>query len=571
MLLQNKIHFPLKAGRTIALLSVFLFLSLFFYTPLLSILGKAFFTSEGTFTFNNFEKIVFSPYYRKVILFTVEQAAISTVFSLLLGFPGAYLLARKNFPGKSLLKAATAIPFVLPSILAVLGFVIFFGNNGYLNRLFMRLFQLKEPPLKILYSMKAIILAHGFYNFPIAMRIITALWERLSIHQSHAAHSLGAGQIRSFFSITLPQLFPAILSAASLIFLFCFSSFAIILVLGGGPRYTTIEVEIYRLAMVSFNDAGASSLATAGIIFSFFLMYITLHFQSKTSQHEDFILPPEPYKKEEKKRTFNLYIFLYLFLLLLLVAGPLVSIIVKSLHYPVSRAGKELFSFRNYTGLFHSQRGTFSTLTLTAIKNSLLFASATVLLAVPTGTILSYFSVKRWIGNRTITRAMDTLFMLPMIVSSVIIGLGYMIIRKTLPSGIAGGKILIILAHTVIAYPFVIRSVTGVLEKIKPSLTHAAESLGASPFKVFTEIEMPLLKGALITGGAFAFALSLGELNATILLAKGDTVTIPLVLYRLIGSYNFYGACALGTILVILTFTAFLAMEKLNTGKRSIF
>ena len=561
----------MKAVRLLSLSVVLLFLTLFFYAPVFSVLKKAFLSSTGAFTLINLKTIIISPYYRKIILFTIEQSALSTLFALLLGFPGAYLLARKNFPGKQVLKAAAAVPFVLPSILAVLGFVIFFGNNGYINRLFMGLFLLKDPPFKILYSMKAIILAHTFYNFPIAMRIITALWERLSVHQSHAAHSLGAGRFRSFFTITLPQLMPAVLSAASIIFLFCFSSFAIILVLGGGPKYTTIEVEIYRLAKVSFNPESAGSLAAIGIFFSFLLMYITLHFQSKVSQPEDFILPPLKTKNTiPGNKHINLFVVIYLFIILVLVAGPLISVIIKSFHYPVSRAGKDFLSLRSYAGLFQSDEGTFSSFTLTAIKNSLFFAFATVLLSIPAGTILSYFSVKKWIRTTIITRFIDTLVMLPMIVSSVIIGLGYMFIRKVLPSDGGNGQLLIILAHTIIAYPFVVRSITGILEKIKPSLSHAAMSLGASPFRVFTTIEIPLLKGAVMTGAAFAFALSIGELNATILLARGKTVTIPLALYRFIGSYHFYRACALGTILIILTFAAFVAMEKLGSDRRRI-
>ncbi len=563
----------LKIGKTgvLGFSVLLLFLALFFYVPVLSVLHRAFVTPKGTFTLRYLSAIISSPYYRRVILFTLEQAALSTFFSLLVGFPGAYLLARKNFPGKQMVKAATAVPFVLPSILAVLGFVIFFGNNGYVNRLFMYLFQLKEPPLKILYSMKAIILAHSFYNFPIAMRILAALWEKLGTNQSHASYSLGAGPLRSFFSITLPQLMPAVLSAASIIFLFCFSSFAIILVLGGGPEYTTIEVEIYRLAKVSFNQESAGSLAVLGIFFSFSLMYGTLHLQSRRTHTEDLILPPQDSsKKNTEKKGVNGLFILYLAFILLLAAGPLVSVIIKSFQYPASRAGKTYFSLRSYINLFRSPGGVFTPYTLTAIKNSLLFAFATVLLAVPAGTILSYFSVKRWVRQTVVARFLDTLFMLPMIVSSVIIGLGYMIMSEKLPKGAGNGTLLIILAHTIIAYPFVIRSVTAVLKKIKPSLSHAAMSLGASPRQVFTDIEMPLLKGAIMTGGAFAFALSIGELNATILLARGTMVTIPLALYRFIGAYNFYSACALGTILILLTFAVFIIMDRAGTVKRRI-
>lgn len=560
----------MKTVRIILLFSVFVFLSLLFYTPVFSVLRRAFLTTEGSFTLLNLKKIIMSSYDRRVIFFTLYQAFLSTLFSLLLGLPGAYLLARKNFPGKSVLKAVATIPFVLPSILVVLGFVIFFGNNGYLNQLFMKLFKLHTPPLKILYSMKAIILAHSFYNFPVAMRIIASLWEKLSITQIQAAHSLGAGPVKSFLSITLPQLLPALLSAASLIFLFCFSSFAIILVLGGGPRYSTIEVEIYRLATVSFNQGGASSFAVLGMSFTLFLLYITFRFQTKLSKTEDFILSSQiknGYVGTEKK--LEAVVVIYMIFIFILVAGPLLSVIIKSFYYPVSRAGGDYLSFKSYINLFTSRAGGSGPIALVAIKNSLIIASITVLLSVPLGTILSYFSVKKWIPSNFVTGLFDTLFMLPLVVSSVILGLGYMFLRFKIPSTVLNSTTLIIFAHTIITYPFVLRSITGVLSKIKPDLSYAAKSLGATPFGVFTTIEVPLIKGAIITGTAFAFALSIGELNATILLAQGQIVTIPLAMYRLIGAYNFYGACALGTILVIMTFLSFMLMEKANFVKRS--
>ncbi len=181
--------------------------------------------------------------------FTLLQATLSTLASLAVALPGAYLIATYSFKGKRMILALSAIPFVIPSILVVLGFVIFFfGNNGFLNRALMTLFQLEEPPLKILYSFPAIILAHTFYNFPIIMSLVSSYWEHMDENCEAASWTLGANKVRTFFSITLPRLIPAIVSSASLVFLFCFNSFAIILVLGGGPQFTTMEVEIYRQA-----------------------------------------------------------------------------------------------------------------------------------------------------------------------------------------------------------------------------------------------------------------------------------------------------------------------------------
>ena len=241
------------------------FLILFFYLPLSLVLKGALFPDEGSFSLSNIIQVLASEYNRRIIVFTVSQALLSTLFTIIIGLPGAWLLATRNFPGKKLLRAVSAVPFVLPSILVVLGFVIFFGNNGYLNRTIMSITGGTEPPLRILYSMKAIILAHGFYNFPIVLRIVSTLWEKLDPSIATAAKSLGAGKIRLFFTVTLHQILPAVLASAALVFVFCFTSFAIILVLGGGPAYTTLEVEIYRQARISLNMDAAAALSVVGI------------------------------------------------------------------------------------------------------------------------------------------------------------------------------------------------------------------------------------------------------------------------------------------------------------------
>ena len=562
--LQNK-HFSRKILiRFLLLFTVLTFILLFFYIPVFGVLKGAFLDKNGSFSLSNLRDVLTTPYNRRVILFTFEQAVLSTFFAVLLGFPGAYILAKVNFPGKSAVKAVSMIPFVLPSILVVLGFVIFFGNNGYLNRAAMMILGTDDPPFRILYSLKAIILAHSFYNFPIAMRILSSLWEKMSSNQQNAAFSLGANRETAFFTVTLPQLMPAVLSAAGIIFLFCFSSFAVILVLGGGPAYSTMEVEIYRLAKVSLDVRAASSLAVIGIFFSLLFMYLTIHLQKKTSNTEDMTIAPP--QEKPKGITRPVLITTYVVFIVFLVGAPIISVIVKSFQMPVSRAGSEVLSLHWYQKLLPGSPGAGVT---AAIRNSIIFALSSAAIAIPVGTILSYFSVKNWIGNRTVTSILDSLLMLPMIVSSVMLGLGYMILKNSFPDRFSDSGILIIFAHSIIAYPFVIRSVTGVLRKIKPSLIHAASSMGASPASVFFTIELPLIKNALLTGAAFAFALSMGELNATILLAGKETTTIPVAIYRLIGSYNFYGACALGTVLIGITVITFILLDRisLSTGR----
>ena len=533
-----------------------LFLALLFYFPLSLVLKSALFPNNS-FSLVNIISLLSKKYNQRIIIFTLFQALLSTLFTVLLGLPGAWLLAVKDFPGKRILKAVSSVPFVLPSILVVLGFVIFYGNNGFLNKILMDINGNTEPVVKILYSMKAIILAHGFYNFPIILRLVSTLWEKLDRSQTNAAMSLGAGRLRLFFTITLPQILPAILAGAALVFVFCFTSFAVILVLGGGPSFTTIEVEIYRQARISLNMDAAASLSLVGILITSIFVFINVHFQSSLNYY-DHVRNRKVSKKSKRtnNRKFNPLISLYILIITFLVGAPVISVIIKSF-FPLRAGRTDNMSIAAYTNILNSTQGKFGTTLIHAILNSLNFATYTVILSIIIGTTVS-FILK---GKNKSTKILDTLFMLPISVSSVILGLGYLKVMNYINNPSKYSSLLIILAHTVIAFPFVTRAVKPVLDKIKPDIIQAGLSLGETPFRVFITIQLPLLKSAIFAGAAFAFAISIGEMNATILLSSENTITIPIMMYRLIGSYNFTAACALGTVLIIFTSLSFLLMD----------
>ncbi len=534
-------------------------MSLLFILPVSIILIEAVRSEDGGLTFHYISEVLSDPYSWRIAGFTFFQALLSTLFALLLGFPGAYLLSHYNFKGKRLVQSIAQIPFVLPSILVVLGFVIFFGNSGVLNSLLKSLFDLKETPLKILYSFKAIILAHTFYNFPISLSIIAAFWQQLDTREESAAMTLGATHITAFRTITLPRLIPAISAAASMIFLFCFTSFSIILVLGGGPKFTTLEVQIYQLARVQFDVSQSAAFAIYSLAISsgVLILYIrSQHWMQKTMGSVGRALTP--------KRTSTItkiMILLYMALILLLIVAPLLSIVFRSIQEPIRRTGVNKISLRWYLELFGiSSTSQFFKGATKAILSSIGIASIVTLLSVPISLSLSTLILQL---KRRMSIAAETLFMLPMAVSSVIIGLGYAIIASKFPvSQIAYP--MIIGAHLVIATPFMIRSVLPVFRKIHAIYTPAALVLGATPLKAFLHIQLPLLKMSIISGAIFVFAISIGEMNATLLLSDAKVTTIPILLYRLIGSYNFFGACALGTLLMAICLLLFAATNSIQ-------
>ncbi len=207
---------------------------------------------DGSWDPGTISKLIHSPIYGRILWFTCWQAVLSTLLTLVLALPGAYVFARYRFFGKNLLQALMTIPFVLPTVVTAAAFRALLGPNGLLNNWLMAGFDLAQPPIRIDQTVSFFLLAHVFYNYTLVLRIVGGFWAGLDPDLRAAATMLGASPWQTFRRITLPLLMPAIGSASLLVFIFCFTSFGVVLILGG-PGYATLEVEIYRQSVQLFN------------------------------------------------------------------------------------------------------------------------------------------------------------------------------------------------------------------------------------------------------------------------------------------------------------------------------
>ncbi len=530
----------------------FVLLFVLFLVPVSITLGQAF-VVDGHFSFSLLCSTFTDSYYLRIMAFTLFQALCSTILAAFIGIPGAYFMTVYKFHGKKFLSALYKVPFVLPSILVVLGFVIFYGNSGFLNKALMSIFKLENPPIKILYSFIAVLLAHSFYNFPVFTSIIGSYWQKMDSSCESAAYTLGSSKFKVFCTITLPRLVPAILSASSLVFLFCFTSFAIILVLGGGPSLTTVEVEIYRLARISMNTQKACALSLFSMSIAILIMLIYSIAQKKQNHGEK--LASSILRVEKKPCTFfqNFALTVYTVLSLLFILCPLLSIVARSFLSSATRSSNLVFSTAAYAKLF--AKGTTS---LNAVLTSLAIALISSILATSVA-----LRICTCIANAKKTGIIgDLVVMLPMVTSSVIVGLSYFVISKYLK--FIPSYVLVVLAHCVITMPFVVRTILPVYRKIPANLANASRTMGYNERDTFSKIIKPILKPAMLTGMVFSFAMSMGELNATLLLGSSSIQTIPMQIYRLIGAYNYQGACALGVVLIIVCCIVFFISETLK-------
>ncbi len=505
-----------------------------------------------------------------VVGFTFWQAALSTLLTLLVGLPGAYLVARYSFRGKGLLRALTAIPFVMPTLVVAAGFNALIGERGWLNLGFA---AAGLPTIWLTSTMTAILLAHVFYNTTIVIRLVGDYWSHLDPRLTQAARTLGAGPLRTFWAVTVPLLRPALLAAALLVFIFDFTSFGVILVLGG-PRFATLEVEIYRqtFAFFSLPAAATLSLLQLACTFALTVIYTRLSAQVTTPANlrsTEFTQRP---LISFRQKAIAAVIITGLFVLLL---SPLTALAVRSVSRLEAERGQrgEIqrgFTFDYYSALFENERGqAFFITPINALGNSVQYAIATVLLSLAFGIPTAWALAKRRDdpSGRLYNQIMEAGLLLPLGTSAVTLGLGFLVAFSRPPFNLRASPWLIPLAHTLIAFPFVVRTLLPTWRSIHPQWRSAAATLGASPAEVWRRIDLPLVGRAAVVAAAFAFAISLGEFGATALISRPEFPTATIAIYSFIGkpgALNFGRALAMSTILMIATASSILLIERLR-------
>jgi len=563
------------------------FLGIFYFYPLTRILLISFARTEwadSTINLPIYLKIA-GPFYealtsssiQKVIGFTFWQAILSTGLTLLFGLPGAFLLARYKFRGKSLIQALAGISFVLPALVVAAAFNSLLGPRGWVNVAWMAAFDLSQPPLHFLNSLWAILVAHVFYNTTIVLRLVGDFWSHLDPRLSQAAQVLGANRWQTLVRVILPLLMPAIAAASLLVFIFDFTSFGVIMILGG-PRFATLEVEIYNQTISLFNLPLAAALSVIQLILTLGLTIVYTRISERVTR--PLSLRPRRYTQRPLLTwSSRLLAWFYTLVLLGLLTLPLIALVARSFTgFEVQDDPQKPIHTRltldYYRELTINRRDSlFYVPPSTAVTVSLGYALTTVLLALTLGLPASWSLARSSKTDRkfdVLNRIFDPLLMLPLGTSAVTLGLGFIVALDRPPLDLRASPLLIPLAHTLVAFPFVVRSLTPALRSIRPNLRQAAAVMGASPMMVFRQIDLPLVGRALLVAATFAFTISLGEFGATALISRPEYPTVPVMIYRFLsqpGALNYGQALALSSLLMIITAGGMLAIEHFRIAE----
>ena len=547
------------------------FLLLFYFYPLAAIL-RAGLAPEGRLSADGLAALTQGGYLFKVMGFTLWQAALSTLLTLAAGLPGAYLVARYRFRGQGALRALAGVPFVMPTLVVAAAFNALLGPRGWVNLTLMTTFHLSAPPVQVMNTLGVILLAHVFYNTTVVLRLVGDFWAHLDPRITGAARTLGASSVQAFARVTLPLLSPAILAAALLVFIFDFTSFGVILVLGG-PAFSTLEVEIYQQTLALHLPAAATLvLIQLACTLTFTALYARFNARlTAPLQMRPLALTRRPL---DSGRARLAGLFIGGGLLLLLVA-PLGALAVRSVSRLEAERGQRTavtpgLTTQYYQALFiNSRESIFYVPPIAAFRNSLGVAGLTTLLSLALG-LPTALALRQRGQAQHMAAGFEALLMLPLGTSAITLGFGFIIAFSRPPLDWRASPWLLPLAHTLVAFPFVVRSLLPPLRSIRPQLRRAAAVLGAGPVRAFVEVDLPLVGRALMVAGAFAFAISLGEFGATTLVARPDFPTIPIAIYRFLsqpGALNYGQALAMSTLLMAICAVSLLAIESLRVGE----
>ena len=475
-------HRLVSKTKTLVLAPV-VFLSVFFVVPVANALLRF-------FRFSAFSDALSNQSLRGVAWFSLWQAIISTLATLAIGLPATWALSRFTFPGSRLARGILTAPFVLPAVVVAAGVLAITDSRGVIP----------------------ILWAHVVFNVSVVLRIVGPRWSMVNLRLENAAATLGARPSRTFTLVVWPQISDAVISAATLIFIYCFTSFGVIAILGGVSR-RTLESEIFTQAVRLGNTTTATALAVLQAMIIGVVFFITRRSSrpNSTSLH---VSAPQALRTKPSHRTTPL---ITTAAAIIIVASPLLATIYRSL---VVNSQLSLSAWRS---IFSGSLPALSVSPQSVITTSLMFAITAACICVPLALLVVTTSAPR------------ALFSLPLAISAATLGIGLIITFNTSPYAWRSERWFIPVIHAVIALPLVIRALEPAASAIPHSLRNASATLGASPFATWRRVELPLLKPALLRATGLSMAISLGEFGATSFLSRSGSTTLPIAIAQLLG------------------------------------
>ena len=488
----------------------------------------------------------FDGYLFRVARFTLWQALLSTLLSVVPAIFVARALSRHpQFPGRGLILRLFAVPLALPAIVAALGILSLYGRAGYFAEPLTALIGGTWPGI---YGLSGILVAHVFFNLPLATRLLLEALQTVPADQWRLASQLGMGSRASFRLIEWPAIRGALPGIAGLVFMLCITSFTIVLTLGGGPAATTLEVAIYQALRFDFDPARAVALTLLQIALTAVVVFALMRLGANTTGDANLPVARRTYiQAKAGERALNVAVIIAA---LVFVGGPMVATVASGLKADLGRLASEA----------SVQRATWTSIVLATLS-----ATLAAILALSLVMARRTLAGSRQGDEKTLLeRFTDTGAAFVLVVPPIVIGAGWFVLVRQSVDVFALAPFMVVTVNAVMAMPFAVRAVRPAYDAASERHERLCAQLGISGWSRLRLIDWPVLKRPLATAFAFAMALSLGDLGVIALFGSDAVQTLPYLLLARMGSYRTDDAAGLALMLGLLCLALMMLADRLG-------
>lgn len=533
---------------------VVLVMLVFLIYPFGTLITRSFFSQkvEGI-TLENYRRFFSKKYYYSTLGHSLFISCVTTITTLIIGVPMAYVMSRYNILGKKYLHIMVIMSLMSPPFIGAYSWIMLFGRSGLVTKFFADSLGIALPSI---YGKLGIILVFTFKLFPYVYLYTQGAMGSIDSSLEEAAENLGSSKFRRLLTVTFPVVMPSIAAGAIMVFMTSLADFGTPMLIGEG--YIVLPVLVYNeyMSEMGGNAHLASALSVIIVLCSTTVLLIQKYYVSRKNYIMTALRPPKETTLRGVKRALAT---IPVFLITLIGIMPQIVVLVSSFIKTDFTGFVGGFSLDSYATIM-KRLGT-------NIRNTFVFSTIAIILIILLGVLISYIVVRQ---KGIVANIMDLLIMFPYVIPGAVLGISLIVAFNKRPMLLTGTAAIMIIAFVVRKLPYTVRSGSAFLQQMDKSVEEASINLGVSPMKTFFTVTARLMAPGVLSGAILSWITCINELSSSIMLYGGKTSTISVAIYTEVVRNSFGTAAALASILTVSTVISLLIFLKISKGKVSV-